>query len=222
MARPGLSIIDRLLAARGIENADEREAFLRPDLRQLAHPSVTHGMRAAAEAICDAIRAKRRIAIYGDYDVDGVMATGILWHMLRTLDPTIAVRTYVPHRIEEGYGLNADALRTLRAEGIEVVITVDCGVSAIAEARIAQEIGLELVITDHHELKASGEASAASTRANSVVSFSTFSPAAASARRIWPASRRFGATGVGGAPPAISGAGRFSPASRVFDKTRRA
>lgn len=157
LPRSGRSIIDRLLAARGIENADERESFLRPDLRQLAHPSVTHGMRDAAEAICDAIRAKKRIAIYGDYDVDGVMATAILWHMLRALDPSIAVRTYVPHRIEEGYGLNADALRTLRTEGIEVVTTVDCGVSAIAEARVAQEIGLELVITDHHELKASGE-----------------------------------------------------------------
>ncbi len=157
MASPGRSIIDRLLSARGIDNADDREAFLRPDLRQLAHPSVTHGMRAAAEAICEAVRAKKRIAIYGDYDVDGVMATAILWHMLRTLDPSLAVRTYVPHRIEEGYGLNADALRTLRAEGIEFVITVDCGVSAIAEAQLASEIGLELVITDHHELKATGE-----------------------------------------------------------------
>jgi len=158
MARPGRSIIDRLLAARGIGNADDREAFLSPDLRQLAHPSVTHGMRAAAEAICEAVRARKRIAIYGDYDVDGVMATAILWHMLRTLDPSIAVRTYVPHRIDEGYGLNAEALRTLRAEGIDVVITVDCGVSAISEARLAKEIGLDLIITDHHELKASGEA----------------------------------------------------------------
>jgi len=152
------TVIDRLLEARGIPAGPVREAFLRPDLRNLESPDAMHGMRAAAEAICAAVRAKRRIAIYGDYDVDGVMATAILWHMLRTIDPEMPVRTYVPHRIEEGYGLNADALRTLAAEGIEFVVTVDCGVSAIAEARLARELGLELVVTDHHELRATGEA----------------------------------------------------------------
>ena len=151
------SIVDRLLDARGVGQGAERDIFLDPRLTHLEHPAATHGMREAAEALCAAVRAKRRIAIYGDYDVDGVMATAILWHMFRALDPAIAVRTYVPHRIDEGYGLNADALRTLRAEGIEVVVTVDCGVSAVAEARLAAEIGLELVVTDHHELKATGE-----------------------------------------------------------------
>lgn len=151
------SILDRLLDARGVEGGAAREAFLRPTLGHLQHPKAMHGMRSAAEAICAAVRAGRRIAIYGDYDVDGVMATAILWHMLRTVAPTLEVRTYVPHRIEEGYGLNADALRSLRAEGIEFIITVDCGVSAISEAKLAAELGLELVITDHHELKPSGE-----------------------------------------------------------------
>lgn len=151
------SVIDRLLAARGISTAEQREAFLKPSLMQLKHPSAMHGMEDAAKAICDAVRAKKRIAIYGDYDVDGVMATSILWHMLRAIDPAMSLRTYVPHRIEEGYGLNADALHALRAEGIEFVITVDCGVSAVAEAKLAAEIGLELVITDHHETKATGE-----------------------------------------------------------------
>ena len=154
---PGASIVDRLLAARDVPAGPARESFLRPELMRLERPDAMHGMRAAAEAICEAVRAKRRIAIYGDYDVDGVMATAILWHMLRAIDPSIAVRTYVPHRIEEGYGLNADALRTLAAEGVQVVVTVDCGVSAIAEAELAHGLGLELIVTDHHELRASGE-----------------------------------------------------------------
>jgi single-stranded-DNA-specific exonuclease len=151
------SILDRLLDVRGIERGAARDAFLRPVLGHLQHPKAMHGMRAAADVICAAVRARKRIAIYGDYDVDGVMATAILWHMLRTVAPALEVRTYVPHRIDEGYGLNAEALRMLRAEGIELVITVDCGVSAIAEATLARELGLELVITDHHELKPSGE-----------------------------------------------------------------
>lgn len=153
----GRSIVDRLLSARGVPEGPGRDRFLHPELKQLQRPADMHGMREAAEALCEAVRARRSIAIYGDYDVDGVMATAIVWHMLRTLDPAVKVRTYVPHRIEEGYGLNAEALRSLRAEGVETVVTVDCGVSAIDEARLARELGLELVITDHHELRATGE-----------------------------------------------------------------
>ena len=150
------SILEKMLKTKGI-SSEQRENFLHPATKNLAPARDMHGMVKAARLICAAVRAHRKIAIYGDYDVDGVMATAILWHMLRALAPTLSVRTYVPHRIEEGYGLNRDALRTLRDEGIEVVITVDCGVSAVDEARYAQEIGLELIITDHHELKASGE-----------------------------------------------------------------
>ena len=154
-------LVDRLLAARGIVEKDAREAFFDPRVNHLQVPSDMHGMSAAAATICDAIRARRRIAIYGDYDVDGIMATAILWHMLKALAPDLAVRTYIPHRIEEGYGLNADALQALKDEGIDLVVTVDCGVSAVEEAAFAQKIGLELVVTDHHELKASGEVPAA-------------------------------------------------------------
>jgi single-stranded-DNA-specific exonuclease len=150
-------IVDRLLTARGVPAGAARDAFCRPQLAHLQHPREMHGMVEAAQAICEAIKAGRRIAIYGDYDVDGIMSTAIVWHMLRVLAPKATVRTYIPHRIEEGYGLNADALRTLRAEGIDVVITVDCGVAAIEEAKLAAEIGLELIITDHHELSPSGE-----------------------------------------------------------------
>ncbi|MCE2884454.1 MAG: single-stranded-DNA-specific exonuclease RecJ [Planctomycetaceae bacterium] len=150
------ALVDRLLAARGVVTKEDREAFLGPLLKHVQSPSDMHGMREAAATICDAVRRKKRIAIYGDYDVDGIMATAIVWHMLRAIAPDLAVRTYIPHRIEEGYGLNADALRALKDEGIDLVVTVDCGVSAVDEAAFAREIGLELVVTDHHELKASG------------------------------------------------------------------
>ena len=157
----GESIVDRLLAMRGIPAGPARDAFLEPRLTHLRHPRSMHGMVDAAAAICEAVRARKCIAVYGDYDVDGVMSTAIVWHMLRTLDGTqggkLDLRTYVPHRIDEGYGLNAEALRALAAEGVEVVITVDCGVAALVEARLARELGLELIITDHHELAASGE-----------------------------------------------------------------
>jgi len=152
----GGALVDRLLAARGVVTREDREAFLGPLLKHVQNPSDMHGMREAAATICDAIRQRKRIAIYGDYDVDGIMATAIVWHMLRAIAPDLAVRTYIPHRIEEGYGLNADALRALKDEGIDLVVTVDCGVSAVDEAAFAREIGLELVVTDHHELKASG------------------------------------------------------------------
>jgi single-stranded-DNA-specific exonuclease len=150
-------LLDRLFEARGLCSMEAREAFCRPNLKQLQEPEAMHGMTEAADAICEGLRAGKRIAIYGDYDVDGIMATATLWHMLKVIAPTTPVRTYVPHRIEEGYGLNREALSALRADGIDTIITVDCGVSAIDEAKHARAIGLELIITDHHELHSSHE-----------------------------------------------------------------
>ncbi len=111
---------------------------------------------AVASALLEALRAGKSIAIYGDYDVDGITSTAILWHAARAIEPGARLRTYVPHRIDEGYGLNAEAIRSLAAEGIEFVITVDCGVTAVAEARLARELGVELVITDHHRPREDG------------------------------------------------------------------
>lgn len=118
-------------------------------------------LRAAAHAILDALESRRRIAIYGDYDVDGITATAILWHAIRALAPDAEIRTYVPHRIDEGYGLNVDALRALASEGIDLVITVDCGVTAVDEAEHARALGVELVITDHHRPREDGRLPAA-------------------------------------------------------------
>src|SRR5690606_7216503 len=87
----------------------------------------------------------------GDYDVDGITATAILWHAIHILGGQAAY--YIPHRIDEGYGLNADAIRQICDDGTRLTITVDCGVTAIAEAKVAAERGVDLIVTDHHEWK---------------------------------------------------------------------
>jgi single-stranded-DNA-specific exonuclease len=107
-----------------------------------------NGMRAAVDRIRFAIEHHEPIAIYGDYDVDGVTATALLVQTLRALDAD--VRGYIPNRFEEGYGLNKDALDALKADGVKLVITVDCGIRSPDEALHARTIGLDLVISDHH------------------------------------------------------------------------
>jgi single-stranded-DNA-specific exonuclease len=92
---------------------------------------------------------RRRIVIYGDYDVDGVTGTSLLWQCLKLLGADVGY--YVPHRLEEGYGLNCEALSTLAKEGARVLVTVDCGIASLREAEHARELGLELIVTDHHE-----------------------------------------------------------------------
>jgi single-stranded-DNA-specific exonuclease len=102
----------------------------------------------AAALIHNAIRDGRRITVYGDYDADGVTATAILLLCLRMLGARADF--YIPNRIDEGYGLNHEALRTLAAAGADVVVTVDCGIASVAEADTAVQLGLTLIVTDHH------------------------------------------------------------------------
>lgn len=141
--------IASLLTTRGIRNPEMARRFLRAALSDLHEPENLPGVAEAAERLHAAIRAGRRICVYGDYDVDGMTATTLLWRCLRLAGAQADF--YVPHRLEEGYGLNADALRQLRRQGVEVVVTVDCGITAVAEAEEARHLGLELIITDHHE-----------------------------------------------------------------------
>jgi single-stranded-DNA-specific exonuclease len=146
-----------VLVARGIRSADDARRYLRPSLDDLLDPKLLPDMEKAVDAICRHARDGSRIIIYGDYDVDGLCSVTLLMQFLRLagLDPDY----FVPERVvsngspqgEEGYGVHADALRRLRAEGAGLVITADCGISSVAEAKLAKEIGLELVITDHHE-----------------------------------------------------------------------
>jgi single-stranded-DNA-specific exonuclease len=151
--RAGISpLVAQLLLNRGINEPDRARAFLEARMVSLHDPALIPGLVEAADRIVRAIRDDRRIVIYGDYDVDGVCGTSILWQCLR-LAGSGQVEYYIPHRVEEGYGVNADALRKLARENkAELIITVDCGISAVSEADLARELGIELIITDHHTI----------------------------------------------------------------------
>ena len=158
-------VLGRLLLQRGIETREAAEAFLSPKLSHLHEPETLPGIDEASERLVRAVVAGRPIVVYGDYDVDGVCGAAILWHMLRELGAD--VRTYVPHRIEEGYGLNGEALEGLasgRLAGANrppewtgpasgeppVICSVDCGITAVEPVRRARAAGAELIVTDHH------------------------------------------------------------------------
>ncbi len=143
-------VVAQLLVARGIDDPDEAREFLEPKLTGLRDPELLPGVPAAVEQVTAAIQAGEKIAIYGDYDADGMTSAAILLRCLRLLGGD--VRFYVPHRIDEGYGLNHEALRTLSSQGVKTVITVDCGIASLDEAETARELGLRLVITDHHKM----------------------------------------------------------------------
>lgn len=141
-------IVAQLLLNRGISDFDNAQAFLRPSLLALADPSIIPGLTAAAGRIAKAIRDREKIVIYGDYDVDGITATSILWHGITLLGGEVS--TYIPHRIEEGYGLNSEALLQIIDAGAKLIVTVDCGITAIEPAQLARERNVDLIITDHH------------------------------------------------------------------------
>lgn len=141
----------QLLINRGVRRPEEAQAFLNASLGGLHDPESLPGAIEAAQRIQRAAQDKKRICIYGDYDVDGITAATILWKCLRLAGAE--AEYYVPDRIEEGYGLNGDALRKLKEQGIDQVISVDCGITAVKEAALARELGLELIVTDHHEMK---------------------------------------------------------------------
>ncbi len=137
------------LAGRGLADPEEARAFLQPQLDHLHDPSADPALVEAAGRLVAAARDGRPIVIYGDYDVDGMTASAILWQALRLAGAN--VRIYIPHRLDEGYGLNLDAVEQLAAEGAKVLVTVDCGVTSPAEVARARELGLVTIVTDHHE-----------------------------------------------------------------------
>jgi len=139
----------QVLLGRGLEDAEAARAFLHADVSGLHDPSLLRDLDAAVERVEAAIAGGRRVAIYGDYDVDGVCSTVVLTRVLRALGAD--VRPFIPHRVRDGYGLSADALDRLHEEGCGLVVTVDNGITRAAEVARAQERGLEVVVTDHHE-----------------------------------------------------------------------
>jgi len=143
-------LLARILTQRKITAATDVEKFLQPSLAQLPDPQLLLGMEPAVARLLRAIKEREKIVIYGDYDVDGTTSTAMLMEFFR--DVGAEVDYYIPHRIREGYSLNAEALKRLYEQGAKVLVTVDNGISARREAEVAKQLGLDLVITDHHEV----------------------------------------------------------------------
>ena len=144
-------LLSAVLASRGVGTPEEAALFLDRDRSLSWSPMRMRDMDRAVARIETAIAAGERIAVFGDYDVDGITATVLLVDYLRSRGA--ACEKYIPRRVEDGYGLGREPLRTLRERGVSLVITVDCGITGVEEARYARELGLDLVITDHHECK---------------------------------------------------------------------
>lgn len=142
-------LLAQVLINRGVCADDKAHSFLNPRLTELIAPELMPGATKAAKRIQQAIVNNEKITIYGDYDVDGITSVSILWHLLKILGGN--VEYYIPHRVDEGYGLNEDAIRQLADSGTNLIITVDCGITAVKEAALAAELGTEIIITDHHQ-----------------------------------------------------------------------
>jgi single-stranded-DNA-specific exonuclease len=142
-------IVARLLCQRGLAEPEPALRFLRPSLDHLHDPMALADMGLAVERILSAIARRERIAIHGDYDVDGVTSTVILRRALELLGGDVV--HFIPERLRDGYGLQPAALERLHADGVSLAISVDCGIRGAEAARRARELGLDLIVTDHHE-----------------------------------------------------------------------
>ena len=144
-------LVSAVLASRGIDTAEEAAAFLEHEQRLTYSPFLMADMDKAAERVQQALTNGERIAVFGDYDVDGITATCILVDYLRSRGADVL--HYIPRRIEDGYGLSCDAIEGLHRQGARLLITVDCGITGVEEVDFANSLGMDVVITDHHECK---------------------------------------------------------------------
>lgn len=142
-------LIKEILKRRGVEGAASQQAFLHPDYAAAKHdPFLFPDMKQAVARIKKALKNRQKVTIYGDYDIDGMTATVILWESLRKFG--LDVETYTPDRFTEGYGLNIEAIEQLAADGTKLIITVDNGTLSIKEIARAKELGVDVIVTDHH------------------------------------------------------------------------
>ncbi len=142
----------QLLYNRGLRTSEEVEQFLYPEVVGLHDPFLMRGMDSAVERIYLALRHEELIGIYGDFDVDGLTSTALLMEVLESPSLQGHVVSYLPHRIKEGYGLNPDAVRRLAERGVRLLITADCGIGADREVALAAELGMDVIVTDHHQI----------------------------------------------------------------------
>ncbi len=140
--------IARLLAIRGISSFEDAKQFFRPTLNELHDPFLMKDMDRASERLSLAIRTNEKVLVYGDYDVDGTTATAIMYSFLKEFG--VEVDYYIPHRFKEGYGINPEGIQYAHEIGANVIVSVDCGITAIEEAVEIKSLGMDLIICDHH------------------------------------------------------------------------
>ena len=144
-------LVSEVLASRGIETAEQAAAFLEHEQRLMYSPFLMADMDKAVARLQQALAAGERMAVFGDYDVDGITATCILVDYLQSRGADVL--HYIPRRIEDGYGLSRDAIENLYRQGARLLITVDCGITGVEEVDFANSLGMDVIITDHHECK---------------------------------------------------------------------
>lgn len=141
--------VAQILINRGINTVEEGEVFLKPVLSRLYSPFCMKDMDLAVDLILKALEGHKKIAVYGDYDADGITATALLVSLLQDLGGDVTL--YIPSRFAEGYGLHRDALDRLKEQGVSLVITVDCGITSVEEVSYARQLEMEIIVTDHHQ-----------------------------------------------------------------------
>mgnify|MGYP001851981887 FL=1 len=142
-------LLSTILVNRNIVNEEDIRLFLKPTRNDFHNPFLITDMEIAIKRIIEAIDKKEKVTIYGDYDVDGITSITVLKSFLK--DRGLEVSQYIPNRLNEGYGLNRNAIEKIHKNGCDLMITVDCGISAIDEINYANELGIETIVTDHHE-----------------------------------------------------------------------
>lgn len=147
-------LLAQLLVQRNLTDPAAAQDFLDPKFKNLCSPYLLPNMHPAADRIVAAVRNHEKITLYGDYDVDGITGTAMLWHTLKAANAN--VETYIPHRVDEGYGLNTEAVKTLLDAGTQLLVTIDCGCSAIDPITYARSRNTDVIVSDHHEFPANG------------------------------------------------------------------
>ena len=143
-------IISKILTGRNITNTDYAKKYLAPSLRDLHNPFLMQGMQEGVHRLIKAIYSGEKVAIYGDYDADGVTSVVVLLKFLKDID--VPVSYHIPNRIDEGYGLHNKIIRHIKESGVTLLVTVDCGISDFEQVAYAKSLGIDVIILDHHEI----------------------------------------------------------------------
>ena len=144
------NLLAKILVNKNLIKKEDIDLFLKPTRHDFHNPYLMPDMALAVDRIIKAINNKEKILIYGDYDVDGITSITVVKNFL--LERGANVTQYIPNRLNEGYGLNKDAIKKISEDGVNLIITVDCGISGIEEVDYANSLGLEVIVTDHHEV----------------------------------------------------------------------